>query len=65
MCEYCNAPLYIKAQQFLRPATAPLTYADALMDGYTNITGTAFVPLQKRFCPICGRKMEEDDGYIR
>ena len=60
MCECCNTPLYIKVQQIMRPALAPLTYADALMDEYTNITSTAFVPLQKRFCPMCGRKMEKD-----
>jgi len=47
MCDYCNVPLYIKAQQLLRPTLAPLTRADALMDEYTNITGMAFVPLQK------------------
>jgi len=58
MCDYCNAPLYIKVQQFLRPALAPMTRADALMDEYTDITGTAFVPLQKRFCPVCGEKNE-------
>ncbi len=54
MCDYCNINLYIKVQQLTAPVLAPLTHADALMDEYTNITGTAFVPLEKRFCPVCG-----------
>lgn len=58
MCDYCNMPLYIKVQQLTRPVLAPLTRADALMDEYTNITGTAFVLLEKRFCPMCGAEMK-------
>ncbi len=64
MCNYCNAPLYIKVQQLLRPVLAPLTRADALMDEYTEITGMAFVPLQKRFCPMCGKQIEERSSQV-
>ena len=55
MCDYCNSKLYIKVERIMSPVLAPLTYADALMDKYINTTGTEFVPLQKRFCPVCGR----------
>lgn len=61
MCNYCKIPLYIKVQKLMRPVLEPITRADALMDEYTDITGTAFVPLQKRFCPVCGRVFEEGD----
>lgn len=59
MCSYCNIPLYIKVQQLLRPVLAPLTRADALMDEYINLTGYAYVPLEKSFCPVCGRQIQE------
>ena len=58
MCEYCNIPLYIKVQQYARPILAPMTCADERMDEYTGMTGMAYIPLQKRFCPMCGRKVE-------
>ncbi len=59
MCNYCNAQLYVKVQRFLRPVLAPLTRAEELMDEYTNLTGMAFVPLEKRYCPVCGEKLNE------
>jgi len=57
MCKYCNTQLYIKVQRLVRPVLAPITHADALMDEYTNKTGMAYAPLEKRFCPVCGKKM--------
>lgn len=32
MCDYCKLPIYIKVQQLLRSALAPLTPEAALMD---------------------------------
>lgn len=62
MCNYCNVPIYIKVQQLLRPVLAPLTRADELMYEYTEITGMAYVPLQKQFCSVCGRSIKEDNA---
>lgn len=61
MCYYCHLPLYIKVQQLMRPVLAPLTPEDELLDEYANRTGMKFVQLEKRFCPVCGRKMEVHD----
>lgn len=59
-CEYCNTTLYIRAERTLLPVMAPLTYADALEHELINITGKDYVPTEKRYCHVCGRKLGED-----
>lgn len=59
-CEYCNTTLYIRAERTLLPVMAPLTYADALEHELINITGKDYVPTEKRYCHMCGRKLKED-----
>lgn len=60
MCDYCNATLYNKAQRIMHPVLAPLPRAAALMDEYISITGEKFAPIEKKFCPVCGRTFEEE-----
>ena len=59
-CEYCNTTLYIRTERTLLPVMAPLTYADALEHELINITGKDYVPTEKRYCHVCGRKLRED-----
>ena len=60
-CEFCGRDIYIKVEQVLRPVTAPLTYEGALRDELINITGKTYVLLPKRYCPMCGAKMDGGD----
>ena len=67
-CEFCGRDIYIKVDQVLRFATAPLTYEEALRDELINITGKTYALLPKRYCPVCGAKMEvfpqDEEFYI-
>lgn len=61
MCNYCNAPIYIKTVQYTKPLLAPLTEAQALRDRLIDLTGEVYVEIPKRFCPVCGEKIGGND----
>lgn len=60
-CKYCNGPLYIKVQQIAQPVLAPLTPADVAWDTWVSKSGMSYVPLEHRFCPICGCEIRSQD----
>ena len=57
-CAFCDRDIFIQVEQYLAPASASLTYEQALRDELVNITGKAYKLLPKRYCPVCGAKME-------
>lgn len=57
-CAFCDRDIYIQVEQVLKPVLAPLTYEDALRDELINRTGKAYVLLPKRYCPVCGTKID-------
>ena len=59
-CEWCNTLIYMRVQRYTLPAMAPLTHADELEHELINITGKDYVPAEKRYCHVCGRKLRED-----
>lgn len=59
-CEFCQEALFVKRIQCLRPATAPLTQEQEIMDKLAELTGTTYCKLESRFCPICGRPLTEE-----
>lgn len=59
-CSFCGTEVYVKVKQYLMPALAPMTYEQALSDELANITGEAYVVLNTRFCPMCGRIWKHD-----
>lgn len=61
MCNYCNAPIYIKTVQYTRPLLAPLTEVQALRDRLTDLTGEVYLEIPKKFCPVCGEKIGGND----
>lgn len=56
MCNMCNATLYIKTKQMLRPVLAPLTPEQELRDRLLDMTGEAYLPVTVKYCPFCGEK---------
>ena len=60
-CAFCDRDIYIQVEQVLMPATAPMTYEGMLRDELINITGKTYVLLPKRYCPMCGAKMDGGD----
>ena len=61
MCNYCNAPIYIKTVQYTKPLLAPLTEVQALRDRLTDLTGEVYLEIPKKFCPVCGEKIGGND----
>lgn len=57
MCNYCNAPIYIKTVRYTKPLLAPLAEAQALRDRLIELTGEVYVEIPKKFCPVCGEKI--------
>lgn len=57
-CEFCDRDIFIEVERVLMPATAPLTYEGTLRDELINITGNTHALLPKRYCPVCGAKMD-------
>lgn len=64
-CTFCDKDIFIQVEQYLAPASAPLTHEQALHDELVNITGKAYKLLPKRYCPVCGAKMNggTDDDH--
>lgn len=61
MCNYCDAPIYIKTVQHTAPVMAPLTEVQALRDKLIEMTGEVYLQIPKRFCPVCGEKIGGND----
>ena len=61
-CNFCNTDIFIKTIQYSMPMLAPATEVEALRQKIQNMTGEAFVILPKRYCPMCGAKLEEMRG---
>ena len=59
-CEWCNTLIYMRVQRYTLPAMSPLTHAVELEHELINITGKDYVPAEKRYCHVCGRKLRED-----
>lgn len=57
-CEFCGTTLYVKTVQHTMPLLAPITRADELRHELLNLTGEIYLPLEAKFCPICGAKMK-------
>ena len=58
-CVFCNTELYFKVNRYLKPALAPLTHREELEQELEDITGEAYVKLNAKYCPMCGRKLGE------
>ena len=61
MCNYCDAPIYIKTVQYTATVMAPLTEVQALRDKLIDMTGEVYLQIPKRFCPVCGEKIGGND----
>ena len=57
-CEFCGTTIYVKTVQHTMPLLAPITRADELRHELLNITGEIYLPLEAKFCPVCGAKMK-------
>lgn len=57
-CCFCGTPLYVKTVQHTMPLLAPITRADELRHELLNLTGEIYLPIEAKFCPMCGAKMK-------
>lgn len=55
-CNFCNAEIYIKTIQYVKPILAPLTREEELRQQLLDLTGEVYLPLPNKFCPMCGEK---------
>lgn len=60
-CGFCGTTLYVKTVQHTMPLLAPITRADELRHELLNLTGEIYLPLEAKFCPVCGAKMRKED----
>lgn len=63
-CSYCKADLFLKAKVYTKAILAPLTHEQEIVDELVERTGETYVFLQKRFCPMCGRKVAKLNGQM-
>lgn len=61
-CNYCKTPIYIKTVQYIKPLLAPLTYEQELRDKLIDLTGDVYLPLQNKYCPMCGEKRSDNNA---
>lgn len=59
-CPFCDRDIFIQVEQVFMPVLAPLTYEGALRDELINKTGKAYELLPKRYCPVCGAKLDKE-----
>lgn len=59
-CRFCESKIFVKRHQYLRPVIAPLTPEQELMDKLADLTGTVYVEIKNKFCPMCGRPLTEE-----
>lgn len=62
VCGFSENVIYIKVKQYLRPVLAPLTQVDALEYELQEKTGWRYVPVQAKYCPMCGKHAATDSA---
>ena len=53
-CTFCGTTIYVKTVRHTMPLCAPITRADELKHELLNLTGEIYLPIEMRFCPLCG-----------
>lgn len=61
MCEYCNVKFYVQVKRYIKPISAPLTEVEELEHELINKTGLQYIEMPINYCPMCGRKLEEQN----
>lgn len=57
-CAFCDKDIYIQVERNLMPVLEPLTYEGVLRNELISRAGKAYVLLPKRYCPVCGTKID-------
>lgn len=57
-CNYCETPIYIKTILYASSMLAPTTRIEAMRQELEELTGETYIPVPKRYCPLCGAKMD-------
>lgn len=61
MCECCNKEIFIKVPKVMKSIIAPVTTTAVIIDEIEDILGFKLMKLPKQFCPMCGRKLGDED----
>lgn len=56
-CEFCATPIYIQIKRVYKSVLAPCTRAGELRAQLEDLTGEAYIPIEKNYCPVCGKKL--------
>ena len=54
----CSTKIYIKTIRYTKPNLAPLTRAEEVRQKLIEMTGEDFVEIEAKYCPFCGKKLE-------
>ena len=60
-CNFCDKTIYFKTIKYTKSLLAPITRAEELRQRLEDLTGEIYVPLTKRYCPMCGNKLSTED----
>ena len=58
-CYLCGTQLYIKTITYSRSILAPTTRVEELRQQLHNLTGEVYVPIESKYCPLCGKELKE------
>ncbi len=53
--------LYVKVPRYARRMSMPLTRREELIDALEELTGEGYALFYPQYCPICGKKVEEEN----
>ena len=58
-CYFCGTPIYTKTITCMRSVLAPTTRAEELRQQLHDLTGEIYVPIESKYCPLCGKELKE------
>ena len=58
-CNMCVVPIYFKTITYMKSVLAPMTRAEELRQALHDLTGEIYVPIESKYCPLCGKELKE------
>ena len=58
-CYFCGTQIFIKTITCMRSVLAPATRAEELRQQLHDLTGEVYVPIESKYCPLCGKELKE------
>lgn len=58
-CYFCGTKIYLKTITCMRSVLAPATREEELRQQLHDLTGEVYVPIEAKYCPLCGKELKE------